>query len=71
MGFKSTNTTVKVIHVQLNYEKAYKIAMQCDTVARQNCWVPIEKTKTSFFLRNNKIHPTIKRIQFPLILSWV
>ena len=71
MEFKSTDTTLKVIYVQLNYEKAYKMTMQCDTVARQNCWVSIEKVETSFSLRNNKIRPTIKRIQLPLILFWV
>ena len=71
MEFKSTGTTLKVIYVKVNYEKAYKMTMQCDTVARQNCWVSIEKVETSFSLRNNKVCPTIKRIQFPLILFWV
>ena len=47
------------------------MTMQCDTAARQNCRVSIEKVETSFSLRNNKIRPTIKRIQLPLILFWV
>ena len=45
--------------------------MQLDNVVRQNCLVPIEKVETSFSLRNNKIHPSIQRTQFLLILSWV
>ena len=69
MGFKSTDTNLKVIYVKLYYEKAHKMAIQCDTLARQNWWVPIKKLNTSFALRNNKIHPTIKIIQFTLILS--
>ena len=39
MEFKSTDTTIKVINVKLNYEKADKMTMQCDAVAGHNCWV--------------------------------
>ena len=63
MELKSTGTTLKVIYVKLNYEKADKMTMQCDTIARQDCWVSIEKVETSLCLRSNKIR------QFPLILS--
>ena len=44
--------------------------MERDNVARQNCLVPIEKVET-FSLRNYKIHRSIQRTQFLLILSWV
>ena len=47
MGFKSTDSTVKVIYVQFNDEKAR--AMQRDNVARQNCLVPVLKGG-NFFL---------------------
>ena len=39
MEFKSIDTTIKVVNVKLNYEKADKMTMQCDAAARQNCWV--------------------------------
>ena len=44
--------------------------MERDNVARQNCLVPIEKVE-AFSLRNYKIHRSIQRTQFLLILSWV
>ena len=44
--------------------------MQRDNLARQGCSVPIEKVEISFPLKRNKINPSIKRTQTPVMLSW-
>ena len=59
-----------ITYVKCNDEKAEKMAMQRNNLACQNCWIPIETGETSYSIRKNKIHPTIKRTQFPLMLSW-
>ena len=38
--------------------------MEHDSGICQNCLLPIEKVGTSFPLRKNKIHPSIKRIRW-------
>ena len=43
MGFKSTESTAKIIYIKFNDEDASKMVMQRDNIGRQNCWAPIEK----------------------------
>ena len=44
--------------------------MRCDIVPQQQHWVPIQKYEASFPIKKNKPHLSIKRTQFPLVLSW-
>ena len=43
--------------------------MQSDIIARQQHLVPIRKCEVSFLIKKNKPNPSIKRTQFPLVLS--
>ena len=51
MGFKSTGNTNMVIYVKFNDEKAGKITMQRDSLARQSSLMSTEKVETSFPIR--------------------
>ena len=51
MGFKSTGNTSMVIYVKFNDEKAGKITMQRDSLARQSSLMPTEKVETLFPIR--------------------
>ena len=64
MGFKSTDSTFKVMYVRFNDEKEGKMAMQRDNVACQSCWLPVEKVETSFSLRKNKYIQISKEFNF-------
>ena len=42
-----------------------------DVIAKNNKWVPVKREETSIYLSKYKSTlPTIKRTQFPLVLSW-
>ena len=64
------NNEFSVVYVTFNDKKAGREAMQSDVTARQHNRVPINKHQTLFGLRKNKQQPSVKRIQFPLTLSW-
>ena len=64
------NDEVKVTYVKFNDQNAGQLAVQADISARQRNWVPIQKYKTTFPIKKNKLQPSIKRTQFPLVLSW-
>ena len=44
--------------------------MRSDVTARQYHLVPIKKREALFRVRKNRQQPYVKRIQFPLTLSW-
>ena len=43
--------------------------MQSDIIARPQHLAPIQKYEVSFPIKKNKPNPSIKRTQFPLVLS--
>ena len=61
---------VKVIYVKFNDQNTGQQAVQSDIFARQQNWVPIQKYEITFPIQKNKLQPSIKRTQFPLVLSW-
>ena len=70
MYLRYVNDEVKVIYVKFNNLNAGQQAIQSDIFARQRNWVPIQKYETNFLIKENKLQPSIKRTQFPLVLSW-
>ena len=44
--------------------------MESDNISRRNNWVPIKGNEVSFGVKKNIYHPCVKRIQFPLALTW-
>ena len=62
--------TVKVIYVKFDDQNAGLATMQSDIIGRQQHLVPIQKCEVSFPIKKNKPNPSIKRTQFPLVLSW-
>ena len=62
--------TVEVIYVKFDGQNAGVATMQSDINARQQRLVPILKCEVSFPIKKNKPNPSIKRTQFPLVLSW-
>ena len=46
------------------------IAKSKDRYGRENNLVPIEKIEKEFGVKTTKPYPSVKRIQFPLMLSW-
>ena len=70
MYLRYVNDEVKVIYVKFNDQNAGQQAIQSDIFARQRNWVPIQKYETTFLIKKNKLQPSIKRTQFPLVLSW-
>lgn len=61
-----TSGKVKVICVKIKWLEFWVT----DIIAGQNHWVPIQKCKASFPVKQNKPHSSIKKTQFPLVLSW-
>ena len=59
-----------MIYVKLYNQIAGQQAIQSDISARQRNWLPIQKYETTFLIKKNKPQPSIKRTQFPLVLSW-
>ena len=64
------NDEVLVIYVKFNNQNAGQQAIQSDVFARQRNWVPIQKYGATFPVKKNKLQTSIKRTQFPLVLSW-
>ena len=62
--------TVKGIYVKFDDQNVGLATMQSDIIGRQQHLVPIQKCEVSFPIKNNKPNPSIKRTQFPLVLSW-
>ena len=62
--------TVEVIYVRFDGQNAGLATMQSDIIARQQHLVPIQKCEVSFLIKKNTPNPSIKRTQFPLVLSW-
>ena len=70
MGIAHEHRTVKIIYVKFNEENAGLVNMRCDITAQQQRWIPIQKHETLFPIKKKKPHPSIKRTQSPLVLSW-
>ena len=70
MYLRYVNDEVKVIYVKFNDQNSGQQAVQCDIFARQRNLVPTQKYEKTFPIKKNKLQPSIKRTQFPLVLSW-
>ena len=70
MYLRYVNDEVKVIYVKFNDQNSGQQAVQCDIFARQRNLVPLQKYEKTFPIKKNKLQPSIKRTQFPLVLSW-
>ena len=68
--YDSTNRPNK-IYLQMEDEGVGIRTMQTDSYARNNNLVPIERVEKEIKIKKNRpSSPLIKRLQFPLILSW-
>ena len=70
MYLRYVNNEANVIYVKFNDQNAGQQAIQSDVFARQRNWVPIQKYGATFPVKKNKLQTSIKRTQFPLVLSW-
>ena len=63
---------VRTIYLELDDKCTGQIRMSgSDVIAKNNKWVPVKREETSIYLTKYKsTSPTIKRTQFPLVLSW-
>ena len=69
MYLRYVNKEVRVIFLKFNHQNAGQQAIQSSIFARQRNWVPIQKYETTFPIKQNKLQPSIKRTQYPLVLS--
>ena len=70
---KLKHDKVTTIYLKLDDDKAgLKEISGFDTLARRNNWVPIKKQETLIYIKSSKStsSPSIRRTQFPLMLSW-
>ena len=70
MSIAHKHGTVQIIYVNFNDNSAGLVTMRGDIIAQQQHWVSIQKYEVSFPIKKNKPHPSFKRTQFPLVLSW-
>ncbi|XP_066927647.1 ATP-dependent DNA helicase pif1-like [Clytia hemisphaerica] len=67
------NLERKVTHIYLRMDEddiGTKAKNNNDTYGRENNLVPIEKIEKEFGVKPGRHRPSIKRIQFPLMLAW-
>ena len=65
------NNKVTAVFIQLDDETAGKKAMQSSNIGRSNSWVKVERAEAIFNTKRRFVNsPTIRRTQFPLMLSW-
>ena len=61
----------RAIYIQFNCDNAGIEKMKSDNFALSNRWVPIENCEAQIKIHKHKMtSPVIKRLQFPLSLSW-
>ena len=59
------------IYVQFDENSAGLMKIKTDLLAKQHCWVAIDKTESKIKVKLNKdTCPVIQSTQFPLMLSW-
>ena len=71
--FKIKQNKVTTIYLKLDDDKAgLKKIGGTDTIAKASNWVPIKRVETSIYIKKSKSSssPSIRRTQFPLMLSW-
>ena len=63
---------LRTIYLELDDKCAGQIRMNgSDVIAKNNKSVPVKREETSIYFNKHKsTSPTIKRTQFPLVLSW-
>ncbi|XP_066925556.1 uncharacterized protein [Clytia hemisphaerica] len=65
-----TERKVKRIYLKMESDDIGIKAKTNDTYGRANNLVPIEKVEKEFGVKTTRQYPSVKRIQFPLMLSW-
>ena len=62
---------ISKIYLTFNDTRARVKALNVDIFGNQNSWVPITKTEVDIKIKSSKnSSPFIKRIQYPLMLTW-
>ena len=69
-GFEIMNSIVKKFCLKFQDPLVGRTAMLSDHSAQQNCFVPLQKCDADIPVCKCSISPSIKRTQFPLMLSW-
>lgn len=67
--FKYLNNSVSIVYVEFNDDSAWLVAMQFNMTTQQHR-VTVKKPEALFGLPKNR-QPSVKKTQFPKILSWV
>lgn len=70
MNFKFDRIKIIGIYVKLDDSTAGTKAMRSDTLCTENNWVLIERTESTLnIIKHFSNFPTVRRTQFPLMLS--
>ena len=69
-GFEIMNSTVKKVCLKFQDPLVGRNVMLSDHFAQQNCLVPLQKCDADIPICKGSMSPSIKRTQFPLMLSW-
>ena len=68
--FEIKNSIVKKVYLEFQDPLVGRNALLSDPFAQQNCFVPLQKCDGNISICKGSIPPSIKRTQFPLMLSW-
>ena len=68
-GFEIMNSIVKKVYLKFQDPLVGRNAMLSDHFAQQTCFVPLQKCDADIPICKGSISPSIKRTEFPLMLS--
>ena len=69
-GFEIMNSIVEKVYIKFQDSLVGRNSMLSDHFAQQNCLVPLQKCDADIPFCKGSISPSIKRTQFPLMMSW-
>jgi PIF1 helicase. len=71
MQFKFDQTKIIGVYIKLDDNRAGLKAMTVNVTTRDNNWILIERAESTFNLKKHFSNsPSVRRTQFPLMLSW-
>ena len=68
-GFEIMNSIVKKVYLKFQDPLVGRNAILSDHFAQQTCFVPLQKCDADIPICKGSISPSIKRTEFPLMLS--
>ena len=68
--FEIMESIVKKVYLKFQDPAVGRNAILYDHFAQQNCFVPLQTCYADIPVCKGSISPSIKRTQFPLMLSW-